>query len=78
MGVRVELGIPTRVTELKFIYLCGEDEITFGKAVNLVCPDGYLGPAPAKTDVWMMSLRFREIGDTANKHLGLTKIPKLV
>src|SRR6185437_7135538 len=59
---------------LEFVDLRGQDEVTLGQSIDLVCPDRDLGVAPAKTNVRMMSLLFSEVTDAIYEFLRLTEV----
>jgi hypothetical protein len=71
------LGFAQEGATLQFVYFCGEDEIAFGEAVDLMRPSGDYGFAPAEENVWMMALGFGDFADFINEGECLNKIREL-
>jgi len=58
------------------IDLCGQHEIAFCKSINLVRPDRYLCLTPAKANIRMMALLFRELAYSVHEIQRLPKVLK--
>src|SRR6185369_17191089 len=67
-----------RGISLKFVDLRGQHKITLSEPVNFVGPNRDVCFAPAKADIGMMPLVFRQFTDTIHKLERLAKISKFV
>ena len=55
---------------------CGQDEIAFRQAVDLVRPGRNLDFSPSKKDIWVMTLLLREFAYAVYEAEGFAKVGK--
>src|SRR5687768_12007389 len=60
------------------INLRGQNEVALSQAINFMRPDSDLGLAPAKANVRMMSLLFRQFAHTIHEVERLAEVLELV